>query len=98
MDVLSSGVILRGALDYKEYDPLKPFKRFYRVSKYAKQKSLIWRSCADALTGAAGGFNVLPNCVTSINMPCTGLAAGTHVGDLTMTWYVRFHHRTRADN
>lgn len=27
---------LEGALDYKAYDPTRPFKRFYRVAKYAK--------------------------------------------------------------
>lgn len=51
------------ALDSKTFDPMRPFKRFYRVYKYAKQKSLIWRSCADAIAGGgSGGFNTLPNC------------------------------------
>lgn len=50
------------AIDYRTYDATRPFKRFYRVYKYAKQKSLIWRSCTDAITGLVGGFNVLPNC------------------------------------
>lgn len=57
-----------GALDYKAHDPTRPFKRFYRVFKYAKQKSLVWRSANDALTGTAGSFNVLPDCVTTFFM------------------------------
>lgn len=64
----------RGALDSKYYDFNKPFKRFYRVSKYAKQKSLIWRSCADALSGlVSGGFNTLPNCQTSLHVSTQGI-------------------------
>lgn len=29
-----------GSLDYKQYDPTRPFKRFYRIKQYARQKFL----------------------------------------------------------
>lgn len=76
MDTMAAGNLYVGALDYKQYHPERPFKRFYRIAKYAKQKSLIWRSVADALNGPAGGFNVLPNCITSVNIPVTNLVPG----------------------
>lgn len=52
-----------GSLDFKTYDPKRPFTRFYRVAKYANTKLIKYRSCTDAIAGAggAGGFNVLPN-------------------------------------
>lgn len=56
--------IATNALDYKSFDVSRPFKRFYRVSKYAKQKLVAWRSATDAITGVNGGFNFLPNCIT----------------------------------
>ena len=66
MDTILGTPMLPGsfnaALDAKMFDVQKPFKRFYRVAKYARAKSVIWRSCNDALTGPNGGFNVLPNC------------------------------------
>jgi hypothetical protein len=72
----ATNLLFRNSLDAKSYDPMKPFKRFYRVYKYAKSKSLVWRSTADAITGANGGFAGLPNSITNISMPCTGLAPG----------------------
>lgn len=52
-----------GALDFKVYDPKRPFSRFYKVSKYANTKLIKYRGTADAIAGAggAGGFHVLPN-------------------------------------
>lgn len=52
-----------GALDFKVYDPKRPFSRFYKVSKYANTKLVKFRGTADAIAGAggAGGFHVLPN-------------------------------------
>jgi len=53
---------IRNSIDYRTYNSRVPFKRFYRVAKYAKTKSLVWRNANDAITGAAGGFAGLPNC------------------------------------
>lgn len=44
----------RAALDFKQYDSDKPFKRFYRVQKYANTKLIKWRSTRDAVTGVNG--------------------------------------------
>ena len=84
------------ALDAKMFDVQKPFKRFYRVAKYARAKSVIWRSCADAINGPNGGFNILPNCQTTLYAPTTGLGPGDHIGDIRATWYIRFNYRTRV--
>lgn len=85
-----------GAIDQKPFDVTRPFKRFYKVAKYARQKSLVWRSSQDALTGANGAFNVLPNCQTNIHCFVAGLGAGAIIGEVFVTYYVRFHHRTRV--
>lgn len=92
-------VEFRGALDFKTYNWNRSFKRFYKVSKYAKQKSVIWRACGDAASGAlAGGFNALPNCQTAIYCVCDGLPAGREIAEVVVTYYIKFHHRTRALN
>lgn len=52
-----------GAQDSKTYDFSRPFKRYYRVSKWAKgQQYVTWRDATTAITGNPGGYNVLPNC------------------------------------
>jgi len=51
----------RAALDFKQFDSDRNFKRFYRVSKYANTKLIKWRATRDAITGANGLFNILPN-------------------------------------
>lgn len=67
----------RNSLDTKTYDPTKPFTRFYRVWKYARMKHVNTRRTDDAVTGGNGGYNSLPNCMTMLWLPATGLGNGT---------------------
>lgn len=53
----------RASLDAKQYDPMKPFKRYYHVSRWAKGVNIGWRSCD---TAAANGYgNATPDCITN---------------------------------
>lgn len=34
----------RASLDAKQYDPMKPFKRYYHVARWAKGREINWRT------------------------------------------------------
>lgn len=85
---------IKGAKDYKDFDSSKPFKRYYHVQKYAKSQYVPYRSIALAIANAT--YNVAPDCVTMMYATTANIPAGTNVGDVTLTWYVRAWGRTRG--
>lgn len=66
--------VFRASLDSKEYDPTRPFKRFYHVGRWAANRSINWRTTDEANVNAYG--NTTPDCITSLHVDCTGFAAG----------------------
>jgi len=75
-----------------------PFKRYYRVSKYARQYlQQPMRATREAGTGNNGGFNGLPDCITNFKMATIGFNQGDIVGQFTITYYLTFTQRTRIE-
>lgn len=56
----------RGSLDFKVFSADRPFKRYYKVSKWAKGVDQPWRYCADALTDTYTWGNAYPDCITCV--------------------------------
>lgn len=83
-----------GFLDTKTYDPSRPFKRFYRVGKWWNQQmERNYRLTEDVPVA----FNTDFNCTTSINLQCsTTYADDFPVGDVEVTWYLKFKTRKNA--
>lgn len=85
--------VFRASLDSKEYDPSRPFKRYYHISRWAKGRDINWRTTDDANTNQYG--NATPDCITSIRVDCSGFAAGQLIGAVKATYYVKFKSRRR---
>lgn len=81
----------RASLDAKSYDPMKPFKRYYHVSKWARGVDIGWRTCANAVANVYGN-NTL-DCMTSFNLTTVGFANGGLVGSIRVTYYAKFKDR-----
>lgn len=79
-----------GQLDYKQYDPSRPFQRFYRVGKWWKGELLKWQP-ADLGVMTSGA-----NCTTCITIQCAGMPNDTPIGTLDVIWYLKFRRRTPA--
>jgi len=84
----------RASLDFKEFDPQRPFKRYYHIAKWASGKEINWRTTAEANVNAYG--NATPDCVTNMSLDCNGFAAGNPIGSVRATWYVKFKERQSA--
>jgi len=81
----------RAALDFKEYNPQRAFKRYYHIARWASGKEINWRTTREATANAYG--NNTPDCVTNVNMDVSRFAAGTPIGIIKATWYVKFKER-----
>jgi len=81
----------RASLDAKTYDPQRPFKRYYHVSKWGSQHEINWRNSADALLNVYG--NASPDCMTCMELDCGGYADGALIGSVMVTYFVKFRSR-----
>lgn len=77
---------LRYRPDYKEFNPLRPFKRFYRVAKYFKRKDGQQWIPIDDTVGNTG--HPLP--VTGMQFTGAGWANQDRIGTINVTYYVKF--------
>lgn len=78
-----------GALDYKEYDSSRRFKRFYKVGKYARGMDVPYRPFT-------GPVPTQPNCQTVLKTEVRGAwAPGDELGEVKVTWYMRARHRQK---
>jgi len=85
--------VFRASLDSKEYDPSRPFKRYYHIGRWAKGRNISWRTTDEANTNTYG--NATPDCITSLHIECNGFAAGNLIGSVRATYYVKFKSRRR---
>lgn len=81
----------RASLDAKQYDPTKPFKRFYHIGRWAKGRDIGWRNCSEALLNNYG--NTSTDCITAMELDCTGYADGALIAAVRVTYYVKFKDR-----
>lgn len=78
-----------GALDYREYDSNKPFKRYYNVGKWARKMDLPFRA-------TTGVIALDPNSQTAMQVDVRGAwAPGDDLGEILVTWYVVYRYRQR---
>lgn len=70
---------------------MKPFKRYYHVSKWARGVDIGWRTCANAIANVYGN-NTL-DCITSFNLTTVGFVNGGLVGSIRVTYYAKFKDR-----
>lgn len=81
----------RAALDARVYDPMRPFKRYYHIRKWASGKEINWRDTAQASLNAYG--NASPDCMTNIEIDTGGFNNGDLIGSVFVTYYVQFKGR-----
>lgn len=90
--VVSTGDI-RGSIDYKTYDPKRPFKRYYHIAKWASSKEIDWRTTASAMTNA---YADTIDSQTLIRMETLNAQNNLILGRVTVTYYIDFRGRTSA--
>lgn len=90
--VVSTGDI-RGAIDYKTYDPMRPFKRYYHIAKWASTKEIDWRTSNSALQNAYAGSI---DSQTLVRMETLNAPDGVYLGRLTVTYFIDFRGRIAA--
>lgn len=83
----------RAALDSKEYDPMKPFKRYYHISRWAKGREINWRTTVNASANTYG--NATPECLTCLQVDTVGYGVGDAIGAVRVTYYAKFKARQR---
>lgn len=83
----------RAALDSKEYDPQKPFKRYYHIGRWAKGRDINWRTCFNASNNSYG--NATPECLTCLQIDTVGYGVGDAIGAVRVTYYAKFKARDK---
>lgn len=75
---------------------MESFKRYYNVKAWANSKDIGWQTCEDILSN-------LPENVPAFDMSTglyvdisSGIPVGRVLGDLQITYYVKFRGRTSS--
>lgn len=79
------------ALDFKQYDFQKPFKRYYHVAKWGEKHEINWRNTAEAWTNTYG--DLTPDCKTQVSVVTDGIKEDYSIGQIQVTYYFRFRSR-----
>lgn len=72
---------------------MKPFKRYYHLSRWGKGREINWRTTTSASTNVYG--NATPECLTCLQVDTVGIGVGTAVAAVRVTYYVKFKARKR---